>query len=327
MIARRRFILMAGALLSGMAPRAIAQTKKTARIASLSMGTLASHGYLVDAFRSGLRELGYVEGRDVVYLYRWADGRTERLPQLAAELARENPDIILAATAVSTRAAAQAAPSAAILMAYGSDPVGNKLVESLAHPGGRITGLSNLGEGLVQKMIEQLHLMAPEANRLAVLLNPTNMTESKFSVEAEAAASSLKLSLVKVHARASEELQSAFGEAKRDRAQAIVVTPDPIFLTLRQEIVELVTRAHIPAIYNQSEFVRAGGLMSYGADIAEAYRRAAVFADKILKGARPGDLPVEQPTRFELVINTKAAKTLGLSVPQSLLLRADEVIQ
>jgi putative tryptophan/tyrosine transport system substrate-binding protein len=306
--------------------RARAQEKKPARIASLSLGTPASHGYLVDAFRSSLRELGYVEGRDVVYSYRWAEGRAERLPQLAAELAREHPDIILAATAVSTRAATQAAPSATILMAYGSDPVGNKLVESLAHPGGRITGLSNLGEGLVQKMMEQLHVMAPAAKRVAVLLNPTNMTEGKFSAEAEAAAGPLRLSIVKVEARASEDLQSAFETIARDRAQAMVVTPDPIFLTLRLKIVELATRAKIPAIYNQSEFVKAGGLMSYGADIAQAYRRAAVFADKILKGARPGDLPVEQPTRFELVINMQAAKSLGLSVPQALLLRADEVI-
>jgi putative ABC transport system substrate-binding protein len=324
---RRKLIVMAGAIVSGMPLRTLPQTKKPARIASLSMGTQASHGYLVDAFRSGLLDLGYVEGRDVVYVYRWAEGRAERLPQLAAELARENPDIVLAATAVSTRAAAQAAPSAAILMAYGSDPVGNKLVESLARPGGRITGLSNLGEGLVQKMIEQLHVMAPEANRLAVLLNPTNMTERKFSAEAEAAASSLKLSIVKAQARASEELQSAFEAAALNGAQAMIVTPDPIFLTLRLRIVELAARAKLPAIYNQSEFVRAGGLMSYGADIAEAYRRAAVFADKILKGARPGDLPVEQPTRFELVINTKTAKALGLRVPQSLLVRADEVIQ
>ena len=327
MIARRSFIAMAGAILAGMPLRAMAQTKKTARIASLSMGTLASHGYLVDAFRSALRERGYVEGRDVVYLYRWADGRAERVPQLAAELARDDPDIILTATAISTRAAAQAAPSAAILMAYGSDPVGNKLVESLAHPGGRITGLSNLGEGLVQKMIEQLHVMAPEAHRLAVLLDPTNMTETKFSVEADAAASALRLSIVKVHAKASEDLQFAFETIERDRAQAIIVTPDPIFNTLRTRIVELVAHTKLPAIYNQSEFVKAGGLMSYGADITEAYRCAAVFADKILKGVRPGDLPVEQPTRFELVINTKTAKALGLSVPQSLLLRADEVIQ
>ena len=323
---RRAFIVTGCGSLLALALPLFAQLKKPVRIASLATGTQQSIGYLVDTFRKALSDLGYVEGRDIVYEYRWAEGRNDRVPALAAELARTKPDIILTATIVTARAAVEAAPAATILLVYVSDPVGNKLVASLSRPGGRITGVSNLGEGMVAKMVEMLHAMVPQAQRFAVLVNPTNVAGHAFAADAESAAKTLKITPVRLEAATPEELGPAFERIARERPQGIIVTTDGMFLTMRARIVELAARAAIPAIYYQREFVEAGGLMSYGPSILDAYIRVATFADRIIKGARPGDLPIEQPTRFVLVVNLKTANTLGIPIPRSLLLRADEVI-
>jgi len=324
---RRAFLAIAGAGAVSLALDALAQAAKPARIAVLASGTPESHGYLVDAFRAAMRDLGYAEGRDVVYDVRWAEGYVERLPKLAVELARGRPDIVVTATAAATRAAMDASPAAAILMAYGSDPVGNGLVASLARPGGRVTGLSNLGEGLVGKMFELLRTLTPSAQRLGLLVNSANMTAAVYRADAEAAARVLKAALVHANAGSPEDLPGVFERLKRERTQGVVVAPDPMFLAMRTKIVALAARGGVPAIYNQREFVEEGGLMSYGPSIRDAYARAAVFADRILKGANPGDLPVEQPTKFSLAINVAAARSLGIAVPQELLLRADTVVQ
>ena len=320
------FAFTGGAALTLVYP-VFAQVKKPVRIAVMSMGSAQSSDARVEIFRKEMRAFGYVEGRDVVYDYRWADGNQNRIPQLIAELARGEPHIILTSYALVTRAAMDAAPAAVVLMVYGSDPVGNKLVASLAHPGGRVTGLSNLGEGTVSKMLELLHTMAPQAQRVALLLNPKNMTARSFRTEAETAAQTLGLSLVGIEAAALEDFGPAFDRITHERVKGIVVSLDAVYLVMRPRLIELVARAKIAAVYGQSEFVEDGGLMSYGASVSDAYRRSATFADKIIKGANPGDLPVEQPTRFELVINLTTAKALGLTIPPSLLLRADQVVQ
>jgi putative ABC transport system substrate-binding protein len=327
-IDRRKAIIAigAGGLLM-LAGRVSPQSGKPARIAMFSTGSSESHGYLVEAFRKAMRELGYVEGRDVVYDYYWADGRTDRAVQLATRLARTKPDVIVTGTAVFTRAAVDAVPTATVVMAYGSDPVGNGLVASLSRPGGRVTGLSNLAEGITPKMLELMQLMVPHAQRLVLLVNPANLTTGTYLAEADAAAKSLRLSAVKQDAATPDDIGPAFERIARERPQGIVVTPDPLFLTTRTRLVALAARARLPAIYFQREFVEAGGLMSYGASISAAFARAATFVDKVLKGANPGELPVEQPTKFELVVNLKTAKSLGLPIPQPLLVRADEVIR
>lgn len=327
MTGRRAFAGGVAAVLALASFGAGAQRSRPARIAILMTGTPESHGYLANAFVEGMRKLGYVEGQDVVYSYRWARGRTERYEELVRELAREDPDIFVTGTAAVTRAAAQSAPRAAILMAYGSDPVGNKLIATLARPGGRITGLSNQGEGFVPKMIELLHAMVPRAQRIAVLVNPGNLTAATFASEAKVAAGTLKLAVTTLEAAAPEAFAGAFERMKRERVEGVVVTADPMFLSMRTQLVDLAARARVPAIYFHREFVVDGGLVSYGSSIRDSFMRAAAFADKILKGADPGTLPVEQPTKFELALNLKTAKALGLTIPQALLLRADEVIQ
>ena len=307
------------------APAARSQ-KRPARVGSLSIGSPASHGPIIAELRAGLAELGWVEGRDVEFVYAWADGRQDRIPALAAGLVEQRVDLIVTGNPVATRAAQRAAPTLPIVMGSGSDPVGNGLVASLARPGGRTTGLSNQAEALVRKMLDLAREAFPSAQRVAVVINDASPTAATFWREAESAAKVSALALLRTPASRPEDFASAIGSLAGRRADALVVLPDPVYAAGHAAVVSMVAPTRLPALYPFREFALAGGLMSYGHSIRESYRRAAAYVDRILKGANPADLPIEQPTRFELVVNAKTAAMLATPLPRAILLRADEVI-
>jgi putative ABC transport system substrate-binding protein len=301
------------------------QAERVARIGVLRQGSPPDP--LVESFRQDLRELGYAEGLNISIDYRWAEGRAERLPVLAAELVRLKVDVIVA-SGVEAQAAKGATIVIPIVMPMSTDPVAVGLVSSLARPGGNVTGLASLYEGMPGKWVELLREAFPAISRMAILRDPGSDRRAVYLNASEAAARPLKVRLQVLNAGRPEDLASAFAEAERNRAEGIIVLPSAFLFAYRTRIVELAARHRLPAMYVQREFVvGSGGLMSYGPDLHDIFRRAAGFVDKILKGAKPADLPVEQPTKFELVINLKAAKALGLSMPQSLLARADQLIQ
>jgi putative ABC transport system substrate-binding protein len=283
-----------------------------------------------EAFRQGLRDLGHVEGRNVVIEYRDAGGKFERLPTLAAELVALKVDVIVAPSTPAALAAKQATRTLPIVFAVTADPVGSGLVTSLARPDGNVTGLSTLASELVGKGLELLKQAVPGVSQVAVLWQPGALgerTEKDQLKAADVAARALGVRLQFVEARGPADFERAFSDMTRARAGALTALASNMFSRERRRLVDLTARNRLPAVYPLREFVDAGGLMSYGSSFADNYRRAATYVDRILKGAKPGDLPVEQPTKFELVINRKTAKALGLTIPQSLLLRADEVIQ
>ena len=279
------------------------------------------------AFRDGLRNLGYNEGQTILIEYRTAAGSVEKFSTSAAEFSSLNVDVVFAFTAGATQAAAKAMPAKPIV-SITPDPVSAGFVKSLAHPGGNITGLSTLaGTELYSKYLELLKDVVPNLTRAAVLSNP-NFTTSALALKAmEAAAPALGLSLQIVEARKPDELEAAVGSAIMERAAGLIVVLDPMFLAQRVRLAELANKARLPTIYGIEEHVEAGGLMAYAASRPEIFRRAATFVDKILRGAKPSDLPVEQPTKFELVVNLKTAKALGLTIPESFLSLADKVIE
>ncbi len=327
---RRSTVLALLAL--GAAPFA-AEAQQAAKIARI--GYLATNGaaspHLREAFLQGLRDLGYVEGRNLVIEYRDAEGKVERLPALAAELVALKVDVIVTegGSTVAPLAAKQATRTLPIVFAA-ADPVGSGLVTSLSKPGGNVTGLSNLTAELVGKRLELLTQAVPGVSRVAVLWQPGaagERTEKEMLTGAEVAARGLGVRLQFVEARDPADFDRAFSDMTRARAGALTVLPSNMFLREHRRLVDLAARHRLPAVYGLREFVDAGGLMSYGASLTDSCRRAATYVDKILKGAKPGDLPVEQPTKFELIINLKTAKDLGLTIPQSVLARADEVIQ
>jgi putative ABC transport system substrate-binding protein len=280
-----------------------------------------------DGFMKALRELGYVEGENLVIEWRFADGDYERLPSLAAELVRLRVDLIVAAPSPAIRAAQQATATIPIVFATASDPVGNGFAASLARPGGNLTGLSNSNLDVSAKTLELLKAVSPKMSRVAVLRNPGDPSEAALLRTIHAAARQIGVESFSVDARTLEEIERAFAAMKRERADDLVIAADAVFSMQRQQIAELAIKYRLPSITQSVIYAKAGGLMSYGQDLAEDYRRAAVYVDKILKGAKPGELPIEQPTRFRLVINAKTARALGLPIPQSLLVRADEVIE
>jgi putative ABC transport system substrate-binding protein len=299
------------------------QTVEVAHIGFLRPGSPPD--LFTDAFRQGLQELGYVEGRNISIEYRWADGRPERLPILAAELVRLNVDVIVA-SGPSVAVARQATLTIPIVMAVMADPVRLGLAASLARPGGNVTGLTILSDELPGKWMDLLKEVIPGISRVAVLSEP-QFTADQLRVS-EAAARSLGLRLQVLNVRRQDELETAFAEAKKNRAEALIVLSSALFFVDRAAVVALAAKQRLPTIYHQKEFVvGSDGLMSYGPDFSDLFRRAAGYVDKILKGAKPGDLPIERPTKFELVINLKTARTLGLTIPQSLLQRADAVIR
>ena len=329
MITRRRFHATGvGVILAPLAAEA-QQAAKIARIGYLSLNRGAAP-HLREAFLHGLRDLGYVEGRNVVIEYRDAEGKLERLPALAAELVALKVDGILASGTLQALAALQATKTIPIVFAAAGDPVADGLVTSLARPGGNVTGSANLQLELVGKCLEQLKQAVPGVSRVAVLWQPGAMgerTAKDMLKSADVAARALGVRLQFVEARVPADFDRVLSDMTRARADALTVLPSAMFINERRSLVDLAAKNRLPAVYSVREYVDAGGLMSYGSNLADVFRLAATYVDKILKGAKPADLPVEQPTKFELVINAKTAKALGITIPQTVLLRADEVIE
>jgi putative ABC transport system substrate-binding protein len=303
------------------------RTAPAPRVAVILSTSSATASVRLSAFQQGLRELGYVDERNVLIEVRSWLGEVRPLADLAAELIRSNPAVIVAEGNPALVALKQATQSVPIVMSVVGDPVGSGFVASLARPGANITGLSNTAEQLSGKRLELLKELVPGLTRVALLRNPTNPTHAIFLRETEAAALTLGTTLVAFDFRSEGDLEGAFGAMVRDRVQAVVVLPQPLGVALRRPIADLATRYRMPVMFPSPEPVEAGGLISYGPSHTDLWRRAASYVDRILKGARPSDLPVEQPTHFDLVLNVKTARVLGLTIPSSLLLRATQTIE
>jgi putative tryptophan/tyrosine transport system substrate-binding protein len=303
------------------------QAPKEPRIGYLSAGALTTAPTFENAFRQGLRELGYVEGRNIAIEYRWAEGKYERLLELAAELVRLKVDVILAVTTPAAQAAKAATRTIPIVFTLVADPVASGLVASLARPGGNITGLPSISSEIIGKQLELLKETVPGVSRVVVLQNPDASSHAFMVREAAGAARALGVQLRVLGARGPNALDAAFTAITAERADALLVLADPFFRTHRARIADFAAKSRLPSLSGEREQTEVGGLMSYGPSRLDLFQRAATYVDKILKGAKPAELPVEQPTKFELVINLKTAKVLGLTIPQSVLLRADQVIE
>jgi putative ABC transport system substrate-binding protein len=320
------FVLSA-ALLALSFPAQAQQPLKVPRIAFLSAVSPSSISPRTEAFRQGLRELGYVEGKSIVIEYRWAEGKFDRLPDLAAELVRLKVDVILSGGPTATRPAKEATVTIPIVMAFDDDPVGSGFVASLARPGGNITGLSTLAPEISGKQLELLKEIVPRLSRVAVFGTSTRSGNAQALREIERAAGTLGVQLQYLDVLGAKDIEALFRAASKGRADAVLALASPTLLLQRTQIADLAVKNRLPAIYDRAEFVEDGGLMTYNVNITDLFRRAATYVDKILKGAKPADLPVEQPTKFELVINLKAAKQIGLTIPPNVLARADKVIK
>ena len=303
------------------------QPAKVPRIGFLSSLSPAAVSARMDAFRQGLRELGYVEGKNIVIESRWAEGKTERLPELAAELVRLKVDVIVTGGPSVNRFAKEATVTIPIVLAFDNDPVGNGFAASLARPGGNVTGLSALSPEISGKQLELLKEIVPTLSRVAVLGNSAEPANALVLREVELAAGALGVKLQYLDVLGPKDIETAFRAASKGRADAVLVLLSPVVISHRTQLVEIALRSRLPAIYFRPEFVEDGGLMSYATSFADLSRRAATYVDKILKGTKPADLPVEQPTKFELVINLKAAKQIGLTIPPNVLAQADKVIR
>lgn len=324
---RRGFTWLAGvAVIEPLTLRA-QPLPKLRRVGSLSIASQAATAPFYDAFKDGMRELGWVEGQNVSYRFLFADGQVERLDALAGELLAQGAEVIVVGPPQAARALQKATTTVPIVMANVSNAVGNRFIASLARPGGNITGITAQNEVVLGKLIELLHVAVPAAQRIAVMVNESNPSHRAFWQAAQSACVSLDPVPLRVVASAPDQLEAAVATALRERAQAIVVVADAMYLTERVRLAAFVRAARLPAAYGLREHVVEHGLLSYAADIARNYRDAATYVDKILKGAQPANLPMAQPTRYELVVNLKTAKALGITMPRSLLLRADEVIQ
>jgi putative ABC transport system substrate-binding protein len=303
------------------------QPAKVPRIGYLGGFPLSASAARVEAFRQGLRELGYVEGKNLVIEYRYAEGKFDRLPALAAELVRLKVNIIVTGGPASTRAAKAATSTIPIVMAQDNDPVANGFVASLARPGGNITGLATLSPEIGGKRLELLKEIVPKLSRVAVLGTSTDPANAQLLKEVEFAAGALGVKLQYLDVLDPKDIETAFRDASKGRAEAVLALASPVLISQRAQLADLAVKSRLPAIYYSTEYVEAGGLMTYGVNLNDLHRRAAVYVDKILKGRKPADLPVEQPIKFELIINLKAAKQIGLTIPQTVLYRADKVIK
>jgi putative ABC transport system substrate-binding protein len=308
-------------------PAEAQQLTKILRIGFLAASNPASASARIEAFREGLRQLGYVEGKNFTIEFRFAEGKVDRVPALAAELVNLKVDVIVTGGATDTRAAKEATKTIPIVMLQDNDPVASGFVASLARPGGNITGLSTLSPELSGKQLELLKESVPKLSRVAVLGTSTNAGNAEKLREVELAAGVLKLKLQNLDALDPKDIEAAFRAATKGRAEAILVLGSPVFSSHRTELIDLAVKNRLPAIYSRSDFVEAGGLMSYSTSFTDLARRAATYVDKILKGRTPADLPVEQPMRFEFVISLPAAKKIGLTLPPNVLVRADKVIK
>jgi len=306
------------------------EKQKVPRVGYISPGSSSDPMRLrrFEAFREGLRELGYVEGQSIVLEPRWAEGQYARYPALVADLVRLKAGVIVVVGGTATKAAKEVTRTVPIVMSLVIDPVGSGLIPSLAHPGGNVTGTSIMAPDLVGKQLELLKEVVPKVSRVAVLWNPDNPGGVPQLRQAEAAARALGVRLQTLEARSPHELDSAFAAMTRERAGALVILNDAILgVNLSKQIAELAAKSRLPAVHGVPEYAQVGGLMVYGANLLDLERRAATFVDKILKGAKPADLPIEQPSKFELIINLNTARALGLTIPSSVLLRADQVIE
>jgi putative ABC transport system substrate-binding protein len=323
---RRTFIAGLGAAAAWPLAARGQQPAKIARIGYLDLGPASARASRVEALRAGLRDLGWVEGRNIVIVFRWAEG-VEQLPELAAELVRMNVDLIFAPSSTMVEAARQATNTIPIVFSNHADPIGTGHVASLPRPGGNITGFSELTTEIDAKALEMLKEALPNATRIGVLWNPTTPSQVPGLESVKTAGEKLGLALHIVSAATAEDFDAAFASMTRENVSGVFVMPAPVTLSRRARLAELALKHQLPTIFGPEENVVAGGLMSYGPDRNDLVRRAAVYIDKILKGAKPADLPVEQPTKFELAINLKTARALGIDIPPILLARADEVIE
>jgi putative tryptophan/tyrosine transport system substrate-binding protein len=325
-VRRRDFVALAGGI-AAWPLLAHAQTGKLYRIGFLGNSTAALEANLTAQFRDGLRDLGYDEGKNIVIEYRWADGKYDRFPSLIAELIALKVDVIVTAGTPATFAVKKATSSIPLVMVAVGDPVGTGVVPSLARPGGNITGLSSMAPDLEGKRLQLLREVVPKLSRVAVMWNPVNPFHVISLKNVNAAAQTLQMKVQPVEVRVTEDIEPALAAILTARPEALVILADRVFLHNRGRLMDFAARNRLPGIYAYRELVEAGGLMSFGPSYEDMHRRAATYVDEILKGAKPGDLPIQQPTKFDLVINTKAAKALGLAIPPTLLARADEVIE
>ena len=303
------------------------EARKLPKVGFLGNSTATLEANLVGPFREGLRDLGYVEGRDILIEYRWAEGQYERFPALIAELIALKVDVIVTAGTPATQAVKKATTSVPLVMVAVGDPVATGIVASLTRPSGNITGLTSIAEETEGKRLELLREVLPTVSRVAVLSNPENQSVAAVLKATRAAAQVFGMKVQVFDVRAAGELEETFKAIVRERPGALIVFGDRLFLHNRQRIIDFATKGRLPTVPIHPELVEAGGLMSFGPSYRDMHRRAAYFVDRILKGAKPGDLPVERPTKFELVVNLKTAKALGLTIPQSVLGRADQVIE
>ena len=303
------------------------QPTKIPRIGYLSYGSVEIEQSNLAAFQQGLRELRYFEGQNIIIEQRYAAGRSDRLPELLAALISLNVNVLIAAGDPAVHAAKKATSTIPIVMVTSPDPVGTGLVASLAHPGGNVTGLSDLHGGVITKRLELLKEVVPSVSRVAVLLNPANRSNPLQLKDIQAVAPAFRVTLISLEVKGPDDFDHTFTTIGKEQPGGLFVIGDRLFATHRKRIFEFVIKSRLPAVYSQGEYVEAGGLMSYGTNFADQYRRAAVYVDKILKEAKPADLPVEQPMKFEFIINLKAAKQIGLTIPPNVLVRADKVIK
>jgi ABC-type uncharacterized transport system substrate-binding protein len=312
-------------------PRSRAQeggkVRRIGFLAPLSRSTPSHPDVFYDAFVQGMRELGYIEGKNLIIEWRFAEGKFERLPGFAVELARTNVDVIVTHSTPAIQALQRATSTVPIVFAVAVDPVSSGFAASLARPGGNITGLSVIDVDPGPKRLELLRTLLPALSRVAVLVNPGSSVHPAIVKSVQAAGQHAEISVLPVNARTPEEIERGFAAMSRERAEGVIIADDALFRGQRQQIADLAAKNRMPAIAPWREYVSAGGLMSYGQNVAESFRRAAMYVDRILKGAKPGELPIEQPTRIHLAINRRTATALGVAIPQELLLRTDEVIE
>jgi ABC-type uncharacterized transport system substrate-binding protein len=325
---QRIFAFALSALLFAFCYSALAQQPaKIPRIGFLIASSASAMAPRMEAFQEGLRELGYVQGKNIVIERRHADGKLDRLPELAAELVQLNVDVIVTSGPTATRPAKGATSAIPIIMTFDDDPVASGFVASLARPGGNVTGLSTLAPEISGKQLELLKEIVPKVSRVAVIGTSTRQGTAQNLKEVELAAGAFAVKLQYLDIQNPKDIETAFRAAVKERSDAFLVLQSPVFNSYRAQIAELAMKSRLPAACPRREFVEEGGLMSYGVSISDLDRRAATYVDKILKGAKPAELPVEQPTKFELVINLKTAKQIGLTIPPNVLARADKVIR
>ena len=317
----------AGALATPLMSFAQRQTGKILRVGLLSPFSPSATVSWHQAFRLGLRDLGWIEGQNISIVYRYAEGRSDRLPEIAADLVRQKVDVIVAALVIDALAAKEATSTIPIVVAAAGDPVALKVVESEARPGGNVTGLSQISVEVVGKRLELLKDIVPNLSRVAVLWDPQNPVSTLNWKELQIPAQQLAVQLLSLEVSSTNDFDKAFEDATKERAGALAVMPAPLFAGNFKRIADLAAKSRLPSIFQFSEFTDAGGLLAYGPDRSDMFRRAAAYVDKILKGAKPADLPMERPTKFEFVINMKTAKTLGITLPNAILLRATRLIE